>query len=35
VITGATRLEHVLHNVTAAFWILTSAEVDEVDALLP
>jgi aryl-alcohol dehydrogenase-like predicted oxidoreductase len=35
VITGATRLEHVLHNVQAASWALTSAEVDEVNALLP
>jgi aryl-alcohol dehydrogenase-like predicted oxidoreductase len=35
VITGATRLEHVLHNVTAASWALTSVEVDEVNALLP
>jgi aryl-alcohol dehydrogenase-like predicted oxidoreductase len=35
VITGATRLEHVLHNVTAASWVLTPAEVDEVTALLP
>jgi aryl-alcohol dehydrogenase-like predicted oxidoreductase len=35
VITGATRLEQVLHNVQAASWALTSAEVDEVNALLP
>jgi len=35
VITGATRLEHVLHNVQAASWTLTSAEVDEINALLP
>ena len=35
VITGATRLEHVLHNVQAASWTLTSAEADEVNALLP
>ena len=35
VITGATRLEHVLHNVTAASWVLTPAEVEEVTALLP
>jgi aryl-alcohol dehydrogenase-like predicted oxidoreductase len=35
VITGATCLEHVLHNVRAASWALTSAEVDEVNALLP
>ncbi len=35
VITGATRLEHVLHNIKAASWALTPAEVDEVNALLP
>ena len=35
VITGATCLEHVLHNVKAASWALTPAEVDEVNALLP
>jgi aryl-alcohol dehydrogenase-like predicted oxidoreductase len=35
VITGATSLEHVLHNVTAASWTLTPADVDEVTALLP
>ena len=35
VITGATCLEHVLHNVQAASWALTPAEVDEVNALLP
>ena len=35
VITGATRLEHVLHNVKAASWTLTPAEVDEVKAMLP
>ena len=35
VITGATSLEHVLHNVQAASWTLTSAEVDEINALLP
>ena len=35
VITGATRLEHVLHNVKAASWALTPAEVDEVKAMLP
>jgi len=35
VITGATCLEHVLHNVQAASWALTPAEADEVNALLP
>jgi aryl-alcohol dehydrogenase-like predicted oxidoreductase len=35
VITGATRLEHVMHNVKAASWVLTPAEVDEVNAMLP
>jgi aryl-alcohol dehydrogenase-like predicted oxidoreductase len=35
VITGATRLEHVLHNVKAASWVLTPAEVDEINAMLP
>ena len=35
VITGATRLEHVMHNVKAASWALTPAEVDEVNAMLP
>ncbi len=35
VITGATCLEHVLHNVKAASWALTPAEVDEVNAMLP
>lgn len=35
VITGATRLEHVMHNVKAASWTLTPAEVDEVNAMLP
>jgi len=35
VITGATCLEHVLHNVKAASWTLTPAEVDEVNAMLP
>ena len=34
VITGATSLEHVLQNVTAASWALTKAEVDEVQGIL-
>ncbi len=34
VISGATRLEHVLHNAKAASWRLSEAEVTEVDALL-
>jgi aryl-alcohol dehydrogenase-like predicted oxidoreductase len=34
VISGATRLEHVLHNVKAASWSLTEAELTEVNALL-
>jgi aryl-alcohol dehydrogenase-like predicted oxidoreductase len=34
VISGATRLEHVLSNVKAADWALTAEEVAEVDALL-
>lgn len=34
VITGATSLEHVLQNVTAASWTLTKAEVDEVQGIL-
>ena len=34
VISGATRLEHVLSNVKAADWVLSSEEVAEVDALL-
>lgn len=34
VITGATKLEHVLSNVKAADWVLTPEEVAEVDALL-
>jgi 1-deoxyxylulose-5-phosphate synthase len=33
VISGATRLEHVLSNVKAASWTLTPAEVAEVNAL--
>jgi len=34
VITGATKLEHVLSNVKAADWVLTTEEVAEVDSLL-
>jgi aryl-alcohol dehydrogenase-like predicted oxidoreductase len=34
VISGATRLEHVLHNATAASWTLTPAELEEVNAML-
>jgi aryl-alcohol dehydrogenase-like predicted oxidoreductase len=34
VITGATKLEHVLSNVKAADWVLTPEEVAEIDALL-
>ncbi|HEY7492734.1 MAG TPA: aldo/keto reductase [Candidatus Tectomicrobia bacterium] len=34
VISGATRLEHVLSNAKAASWTLTPAEVAEVNALL-
>jgi aryl-alcohol dehydrogenase-like predicted oxidoreductase len=34
VISGATRLDHVLSNVKAASWALTPAEVAEVHALL-
>jgi aryl-alcohol dehydrogenase-like predicted oxidoreductase len=34
VISGATRLEHVLSNAKAASWSLTPAEVAEVQALL-
>jgi aryl-alcohol dehydrogenase-like predicted oxidoreductase len=34
VISGATRLEHVLDNVKAASWQLTQAELTEVNALL-
>jgi aryl-alcohol dehydrogenase-like predicted oxidoreductase len=34
VITGATKLEHVLSNVKAADWVLNADEVAEVDALL-
>jgi aryl-alcohol dehydrogenase-like predicted oxidoreductase len=34
VISGATHLEHVLHNVKAASWSLSEAELAEVNALL-
>ena len=34
VITGATRLEHLLNNVKAVEWTLTAEEVAEVNALL-
>ncbi len=34
VISGATKLEHVLKNVRAADWVLTPDEVAEIDALL-
>jgi aryl-alcohol dehydrogenase-like predicted oxidoreductase len=34
VITGATRLEHVLSNVKAIEWTLSAEEVAEVNALL-
>jgi aryl-alcohol dehydrogenase-like predicted oxidoreductase len=34
VISGATKLEHVLSNVKAADWVLTAEEVAEVDTLL-
>jgi aryl-alcohol dehydrogenase-like predicted oxidoreductase len=34
VISGATKLEHVLSNVKAADWVLTAEEAAEVDALL-
>ena len=34
VISGATSLEHVLHNVTAVSWHLTQAELAEIKALL-
>ena len=34
VISGATRLEHVLHNVKAASWSLSQAELAEVNVLL-
>ncbi len=34
VISGATRLAHVQSNAKAADWILTPAELDEVNAIL-
>jgi aryl-alcohol dehydrogenase-like predicted oxidoreductase len=34
VISGATSLDHVLHNAKAASWNLTQAELSEVNALL-
>jgi len=34
VISGATRLEHVLENVKAASWSLSQAELAEVNELL-
>jgi aryl-alcohol dehydrogenase-like predicted oxidoreductase len=34
VITGATKLEHIISNVKAAEWKLTEDEVNEVDAIL-
>jgi aryl-alcohol dehydrogenase-like predicted oxidoreductase len=34
VISGATKLEHVLSSVKAATWTLSPAEVAEVNALL-
>jgi aryl-alcohol dehydrogenase-like predicted oxidoreductase len=34
VISGATKLEHVLSNVNAADWALTADELAEIDALL-
>jgi len=34
VITGATRLEHLLANVKAVEWTLSAEEVAEVNALL-
>jgi len=34
VISGATKLEHVLSNVKAADWVLTAEEVAEIDAIL-
>lgn len=33
-ISGATSLEHVLHNAKAASWRLSEAVVNEVNALL-
>jgi aryl-alcohol dehydrogenase-like predicted oxidoreductase len=34
VISGATKLEHVLSNVKGADWVLTAEDLEEVDALL-
>jgi aryl-alcohol dehydrogenase-like predicted oxidoreductase len=34
VITGATKVEHVLSNVDAADWALTAEESEEVSAIL-
>jgi aryl-alcohol dehydrogenase-like predicted oxidoreductase len=34
VISGATRLEHVLANVKAAGWVLTDEELQELNAIL-
>jgi aryl-alcohol dehydrogenase-like predicted oxidoreductase len=34
VISGATRLEHVLSNIRAADWKLSDDELDEVDRIL-
>jgi aryl-alcohol dehydrogenase-like predicted oxidoreductase len=34
VVSGATRLEHVLDNVKAASWSLSQAELAEVNTLL-
>ena len=34
VISGATKLEHLLHNVKAADWALTSEDVEEINAIL-
>jgi len=33
-ISGATKLEHVLSNAKAADWVLTAEELREVDAIL-
>jgi aryl-alcohol dehydrogenase-like predicted oxidoreductase len=33
VITGATKLEHLLKNVKAADWVLTPADLAEIDAI--
>ena len=34
VITGATRMEHLMSNVKAAEWTLTTEEIAEVNAIL-